>query len=145
MEIRINSNADIALFLIKGKIGWENSRVLDREILKAIDAGCQHIVFNLDDVNFLCSGGIGALIYNMKKVQEKGGDIYIVSTSDYIQYLFATIGFNIIFNNKIFPTFEEFTEKVLQPKGLFLNPGASESSFITTDEHQLNGKTHHLS
>lgn len=134
MELSISTNSSVALFVIKGKIGWENSRILDKQIVKAIDRGCTYIVFNLDDVTFLCSGGIGALIYNMRKVQQKEGDIYIVSNSDYIQYLFATIGFNVVFNGKIFGTFAEFSEKVLQSKGLFLNPLLEESDLIHTDD-----------
>jgi hypothetical protein len=88
-------------------------------------------------VTFLCSGGIGALVYNMKKVQETGGDIYIVSSSDYIQFLFATIGFNIIFSGRIFKSFEEFVDKVLQPKGLSLNLFNAESTLINTEEHRF--------
>lgn len=139
MELRINSNAQIALFLVKGKIGWDNSRILDTQIHKMVEKGCTHIVFNLDEVSFLCSGGIGALIYNMKRVQDLGGDIYIVSNSDYIQYLLTTIGFNIIFQGKIFSTFEEFSEKILVGKGLFLNPVTSQSSVIQTEEHRFQG------
>jgi anti-anti-sigma factor len=75
MELRITSNDKIALFLVKGKIGWDNSRILDTQIHKMVEKGCSHIIFNLDEVTFLCSGGIGALVYNMKKVQETGGDI----------------------------------------------------------------------
>lgn len=138
MELRINSNAQIALFVVKGKIGWDNSRILDSQIHKMVEKGCTHIVFNLDEVTFLCSGGIGALIYNMKKVQETGGDIFVVSNSDYIQFLFATIGFNVIFSGKIFKTFEEFSDTVLQTKGMSLNLGASESSVINTEEHRFN-------
>lgn len=138
MELRINSNAQIALFVIKGKIGWDNSRILDTQIHKMVEKGCSHIVFNLDEVTFLCSGGIGALIFNMKKVQEQGGDIFIVSNSDYIQYLFATIGFNTIFNDKIFKSFEEFSENVLKTKGLVLNLGTSQVSVINTEEHRFN-------
>ena len=137
MELRINSNAQIALFVVKGKIGWDNSRILDSQIHKMVEKGCTHIVFNLDEVSFLCSGGIGALIYNMKKVQETGGDIFIVSNSDYIQFLFATIGFNMIFSGKIFKTFEEFSDSVLQTKGMSLNLGASQSSVINTEEHRF--------
>jgi hypothetical protein len=87
-----------------------------------IDQGCTYIVFNLDEVTFLCSGGIGALVYNLKKVQDGGGDIFIVSGSDYIQFLFATIGFNIIFRDRVFETFEDFSEKIMVPRGLTLNP-----------------------
>jgi anti-anti-sigma factor len=141
MELRINSNSQIALFVVKGKIGWDNSRILDSQIHKMVEKGCTHIVFNLDEVTFLCSGGIGALIYNMKKVQETGGDIYIVSNSDYIQFLFATIGFNIIFSNRIFKSFEEFSDRVLKAKGIMLNLGSSESSLINTEEHRFDPGT----
>ncbi|HKP98651.1 MAG TPA: STAS domain-containing protein [Fibrobacteria bacterium] len=137
MELRITSNEKIALFIVKGKIGWENSRILDTQIHKMVEKGCSHIIFNLDEVTFLCSGGIGALVYNMKKVQETGGDIYVVSTSDYIQFLFATIGFNIIFSGRIFKSFEEFGDKVLQPKGLALNLFNAGSTVINTEEHRF--------
>lgn len=136
MELRINANAEIALFLVKGKVGWDNSRILDTQIHKMIEQGCTHVIFNLDEVTFLCSGGIGALIYNMKRVQERGGDIYIVSNSEYIQYLFATIGFNLIFQGRIFDTFDSFAEKILTPKGLSLNLGNAFTSVIQTEEHR---------
>lgn len=137
MELKITSNSTIALFIVKGKIGWDNSRILDSQIHKMVEKGCSHIMFNLDEVTFLCSGGIGALIFNMKKVQETGGDIFIVSNSDYIQFLFATIGFNIIFSGKIFKDFEEFSDKILVPKGLSLNLFNAESSVINTEEHRF--------
>lgn len=137
MELRINSNGQIALFVVKGKIGWDNSRILDSQIHKMVEKGCTHIVFNLDEVTFLCSGGIGALIFNMKKVQETDGDIYVVSNSDYIQFLFATIGFNMIFNGKIFKSFEDFSAGVLKPKGMALNLGGSDASVIDTEEHRF--------
>ncbi|GEM_PF-541559 len=137
MELRITSNEKISLLIVKGKIGWDNSRILDTQIHKQVEKGCSHIIFNLDEVTFLCSGGIGALMYNMKKVQEKGGDIYIVSSSDYIQFLFATIGFNIIFSGRIFNSFGEFVDNVLQPKGLALNLFNAESTLINTDEHRF--------
>jgi len=134
MEVRITSNETIALFIVKGKIGWDNSRILDAQIHKMVEKGCSHIIFNLDEVTFLCSGGIGALMYNLKKVQGTGGDIYIVSSSDYIQFLFATIGFNVIFSGRIFKSFEDFDDRVLQPKGLSLNLENAESTLINTGE-----------
>jgi anti-anti-sigma factor len=136
MELRITYNESIALLIVKGKIGWDNSRILDAQIHKMVDKGCSHIIFNLDEVSFLCSGGIGALMYNMKKVQGSGGDIYIVSSSDYIQFLFATIGFNIIFSGRIFKSFEEFDDRVLQPKGMSLNLENAESTLIDTGDQR---------
>lgn len=137
MELRITSNSQVALFIVKGKIGWDNSRILDAQIHKMVEKGCIYVIFNLDAATFLCSGGIGALIFNMKKVQETGGDIFIVSNSDYIQFLFATIGFNIIFSGKIFKDFAELQDRVLDPKGLTLNLVNAESAVIDTDEHRF--------
>jgi anti-anti-sigma factor len=137
MELKITSNSQIALFIVKGKIGWDNSRILDSQIHKMVEKGCSHIIFNLDEVTFLCSGGIGALIFNMKKVQETGGDIFVISNSDYIQFLFATIGFNIIFSGKIFNTFEDFRDRILEPKKLSLNLFNALSTVIDTDEHRF--------
>jgi anti-anti-sigma factor len=134
VELKITQNSQIALFIVKGKIGWDNSRILDSQIHKMVEIGCSHIIFNLDEVTFLCSGGIGALIYNMKKVQETGGDIFVVSNSEYIQFLFATIGFNIIFSGKIFTNFEEFRDKILDPKNLSLNLFNAQTTVINTDE-----------
>jgi anti-anti-sigma factor len=142
MELRITHNDSIALLIVKGKIGWDNSRILDAQIHKMVDKGCSHIIFNLDEVSFLCSGGIGALMYNMKKVQGSGGDIYIVSSSDYIQFLFATIGFNIIFSGRIFKSFEEFDDRVLQPKGMSLNLENAQSALIDTGEHRVHDGAH---
>ncbi len=128
MELIVNTKASVALFVIKGKIGWDYARQLDGEINRVITEGYTRIVLNLDEVSFLCSGGIGALVYHMNRVQKKNGDIYIVSNSDYIQYLFATIGFNMVFRGKIFETFEKFNDTVLSSRGLTLNP---QDSFYT--------------
>ncbi|NET23575.1 MAG: STAS domain-containing protein [Okeania sp. SIO1H5] len=134
MEITVNHTSDIALFLIKGKIGWEKAQKLEEKIIQSLERGCTYIVFNLDEVTFLGSGGIGALVYHMKKVHSRGGDIFIVSSSEYIQYLFATIGFNLIFEGKIFATFDQLVEKVLDPKGLTLNFDGDKTTPVETTD-----------
>ncbi len=121
MDVKINSNSDVALVMLQGKVGWDAAKSVDEAVEKLITKGCKHIVFNLDEVTFLGSGGIGVLLYNIKQVQSRGGDIYIVSHSDYIQYLFQTIGFNRMFAGRMFDSFEEFAGKVLEPLGLSLN------------------------
>ena len=124
-EITVNKNGDIALFIVKDKINWDKARELDSKIGEVIKEGYYHIVFNLDDVTFLCSGGVGALVYHIRKVQSHGGDIYVVSDNDYVLYLFNTVCFDRVFSGKIFKNFSEFMSKVLEPKGLKLNSETS--------------------
>jgi anti-anti-sigma factor len=98
---------------IAGKIDWENARELDKEIQRIVDAGYCHIVFNLDEVAFLCSGAIGALVYNLNKVKRNGGAIYIISDNDYVNFIFETLKFDIVFDGLLFTNYERFQEKVL--------------------------------
>lgn len=97
-----------------GRIDWENARKLDTEIQKIIDAGFCHIAFNLDDVTFICSGGIGALVYNLNKVKKMGGAIYIISANEYINYIFETLKFDLVFEGYQYKSFEDFANCVLE-------------------------------
>ncbi len=142
MNLTISVNGKLALFILRGKVGWDNSQILDAKIHEVAKKGCNYIVFNLDEVVFLCSGGIGALVYHMKSVQSAGGDIFVVSSSDYIQFLFATIGFNVIFKDRVFESFEQFTDKILTPRGMNLNPFSTVSTVINVEEKPADTKPH---
>lgn len=99
---------------LKGKIDWENARILDQKIKELIDEGFCHIVFNLDEVTFICSGGIGALVYNLNKIKKENGAIYLISSNEYINFIFETLKFDIIFDGYLFPSFEKFREEVME-------------------------------
>ncbi len=97
-----------------GRIDWENARLLDKEIQQIIEMGSCHIVFNLDEVTFICSGGIGALVYNLNKVRKLNGAIFIISSNEYINYIFETLKFDIVFEGYLFKSFEEFASEILE-------------------------------
>ena len=96
-----------------GRIDWESARMLDKEILRLIEEDFRYIVFNLDEVKFICSGGIGALVYNLNKLKKTNGALYIIADNDYITYVFETLKFDMIFEGCMFKTFEEFSAAVL--------------------------------
>ena len=113
MELSVTQVGRYKIMKISGKVDWENARNLDREIQKIVDAGYYHIVFNLDEVGFLCSGAIGALVYNLNKVKRNGGAIYVISCNEYVNFIFETLKFDIVFDGLLFQTYEQFQEKVL--------------------------------
>jgi anti-sigma B factor antagonist len=113
VQLAITQVNQFKIIKVAGKVDWENARILDREIQKVVDGGHYHIVFNLDEVTFLCSGGIGALVYNLNKVRKGGGAIYIISSSDYVNYIFETLKFDVVFDGLLFDSFEKFQEKVI--------------------------------
>lgn len=99
---------------INGKVDWESARQLDKEIQQLIDSGNSRIVFNLDEVTFICSGGIGALVYNLNKVKKMGGAMYIISSNEYVNYILETLKFDIVFDGFLFDSYEEFSEQVIE-------------------------------
>ena len=113
MDLSVTDVGKYKVIKPAGRIDWENARYLDQEIHRIIDEGHVNIVFNLDEVTFICSGGIGALAYNLNKVKRKGGAIYIISSNDYINYIFETLKFNIVFEGYYYPTFEDFSAEIL--------------------------------
>lgn len=113
MELSITQVGVYKIMKVAGKVDWENARVLDHKIQEVIDSGVYHIVFNLDEVTFICSGGIGALVYNLNKVKMNKGAIYIISSNDYVNYIFETLKFDVVFDGLLFTSFEDFRDKVL--------------------------------
>ena len=114
MELGMTQTGKLKIIKISGKVDWDNARLLDKEIQQIIDEGYSHIVFNLDEVTFICSGGIGALVYNHNKVRKIGGAMYIISSNEYVNYILETLKFSFVFDGFIFSSFEAFREKVME-------------------------------
>lgn len=114
MEITATNTDKHKIIKLAGKIGWEDAQELDRHIRHYIeDEGFSHLVFNMDEVSFICSGGIGALVFNLNKVKERKGGIYIVSDNEYFNYICETLKFDVIFDGFLFKTYEQFCESVI--------------------------------
>jgi anti-anti-sigma factor len=114
VELSVTSIGKFRVVKPTGRIDWENARLLDKEIQQIIEEGVCHIVFNLDEVTFICSGGIGALVYNLNKVKKMGGAIYIISSNDYINYILETLKFDIVFEGYLYKNYETFASEVLE-------------------------------
>lgn len=126
MKLTIARVENTSIFQIGGKVGWENSRVLDREVREAIKSGSRFLVFDLDSVQFLSSGAIGVLVYHLRKLQGGMGDIFVVTSNNYVLYLFRTIGFHRVFEGKIFQSMEGVGE-CLRGRGETWQPPAGGS------------------
>jgi len=117
MDFTVTEVGKFKVIKPSGRIDWESARLLDKEIQRLVDEKYCHIAFNLDEVTFICSGGIGALVYNLNKVTKMGGAIYIIADNEYISYIFETLKFDMIFAGYMYKTFDEFSEAVLHRAG----------------------------
>ena len=105
MEISATDTDKYKIIKLSGKITWEDAQDLDTRVRRFIEEeGFYHLVFNMDEVSFICSGGIGALVFNLNKVKEKEGGIYIVSANEYFNYIW----FHFKFQDPCFPNGAQF-------------------------------------
>ncbi len=113
MDVKVTDLKGYTMIKVSGRVEWEKARNLDLMIEDLIAEKKYFLIFNLDDISFLCSGGIGVLVYNLNRLKRVKGKMYVISSNDYVNYLFETLRFDIIFKNVFFRTYEEFSEKVL--------------------------------
>jgi len=113
MDFTVTEISNFMVIKPIGRVDWEGARFLDKEVQRLVDAGHVHVVFNLDEVTFMCSGGIGALVYNRNKLMHLGGAVYVIANNEYISYIFEALKFDMIFEGYMFKTFDEFSAAVL--------------------------------
>ena len=74
MELKIRKNKDVYIIDVSGEMDLYNSYKLKELIAKMLERQIQCIVLNLEEVEYIDSSGIGALITNIhgsvKKVIE---------------------------------------------------------------------------
>lgn len=140
MLLHVTRNEETALVRISGKVGWENSRVLDRQVETLVQAGVRRLVFHLAEVDFLSSGAIGVLSYNWRRMKELEGELLVVEPNDYVVYLFRSVGFLRVFEGRILASLEELDAHLAKAGRPPLARGAGDkwesidSSFDDDDE-----------
>jgi len=118
MDFTVTEIGDFMVIKPSGRIDWEGARFLDKEVQRLIDGGHLHIAFNLEEVTFMCSGGIGALVYNRNKLMHLGGAVYVIADNEYVTYIFEALKFDMIFEGYMYKTYEEFSAAVLHNDGV---------------------------
>ncbi|MBR7064893.1 MAG: anti-sigma factor antagonist [Treponema sp.] len=70
MELKIRKNGDVYIIDVNGEMDLYNSYKLKELVMKMLEKNVQYFVINLEQVDYIDSSGIGALIYicsTMKK------------------------------------------------------------------------------
>ena len=82
-----------------------------RNINDSIDAGAEVILVDLQDVTFMDSSGLGALVVALKTVRAKGGKLVLCSVNDQVKMLFELTSMETVF--KIFADRKSFEKSAL--------------------------------
>jgi anti-anti-sigma factor len=98
MSCEINIQKDIhpgvAFIGLGGHIGIEEAVDVSKALEDVIVEGFYWVILSLREVDFLCTAGIGAMLYAVGGARRAGGDIIFIDFSDNIQALFEFLDLN---------------------------------------------------
>ena len=84
---------------------------LRQDVKNIVDAGAKIILVDLEQVTFMDSSGLGALVIALKTVRTAGGRLFLCSINDQVKMLFELTSMNHVF--EVFPNRAEFERTVL--------------------------------
>ena len=79
MELKIRKNKEVYIVDISGEMDLYNSYKLKELIAKMLERQIKCIVLNLEEVEYIDSSGIGALIYICSTLKKKNLKLYITN------------------------------------------------------------------
>ncbi len=88
MEIKTRNVDGIILLDIDGEIDLYNAPEIKDTIKKEMDAGHKKIIINLENVSYIDSSGIGALISSLSNLKKIGGGLKIIHVYESVRKVF---------------------------------------------------------
>ena len=89
-HVKENKNVIIA---IKGLLDATTAPVAGKAINKIIEEGCLKILFNLNDLKYLSSGGLRVILSVAKELKRKEGKLVLCSPNQFVKEIFVVSGF----------------------------------------------------
>ena len=93
-----------------GIIDGISGNEIREQAIQLLNKGKKIILVDCQDISFMNSAGIGALVAALKAINNEGGEFYLCSLSSQVKIIFKMTKMNRIF--QIFASREEFQEKV---------------------------------
>lgn len=94
-----------AVIDLSGEIDVYTAPKFKESLINLIEEGYHDIVVDLQDVTFMDSTGLGALVGGLKRVKPLGGSLVLICNQDKILKIFEITGLN-----KVFPIYQDAEE-----------------------------------
>jgi anti-sigma B factor antagonist len=94
-----------------GLLDGVKANQLRRDIADIVASGANIVLINLQDVTFMDSSGLSALVSALKAVRTAGGKLYLCSINDQVKMVFELTRMDRVFET--FSSEDEFNKKVL--------------------------------
>ncbi len=105
MDLDIKQSGNICFLRIKGQLKSSNVPDFDAVLESALSDGCLYLILDLEQMPFIDSSGIGAIVNALRRTRQAGGDTKLVNPSSFATKTFKMVGILSLFG--VFPTEQE--------------------------------------
>lgn len=98
MEITCKDTGDVKIYRFSGRIIYDTEETVKKEMDRIIKNKEKTVVFNLADLTYINSSGLGLLINVLKQVRANGGDIKLSNLRPELNELFRITSLNSVFD-----------------------------------------------
>ena len=94
MELTHEKKGEILMITIKGRLDAATAPVADSAIKKLMEDDCIRVLFNLNDLEYLSSGGLRVILGVAKEIKRKEGKLALCSLHEFVKEIFEVSGFD---------------------------------------------------
>ena len=92
LSIETDNTQTISVMKVKGRVDSEAAPQLDDALTKLLQSNRNKIVLNLQDVNYMSSAGLRAMVKAYQSANKSGGDVRLAAVSEPIEVILRTVG-----------------------------------------------------
>lgn len=115
LSIQIRKLDGASVLEPSGFINAHTVRQFESALEDLISEGHYNILLKCDNLNYISSAGLGAIMGQIETVRENGGDIMLSNLRDSVFLIFDTLGFTQLY--RVFEREEDALEALLAEKG----------------------------
>lgn len=97
LQTTINGISNIPVIKVAGEIDIYTATKFKSELNGSVDSGARDLIVDLSDVNYIDSGGFGALLGAVKRVKPEGGTVNLVGCSETIRRMLRITNLDAVF------------------------------------------------
>lgn len=97
MELRAERISSNLIVELKGQFDLHTAKYCKEKISRYLNKEVKNLILDLEEIDFIDSSGIGAILSIYKKIEQKGGKIVIINMNPTLKRIFELAGvLNII-------------------------------------------------
>ena len=94
MEIIEETQNDINIYRLNGRLDSNTSQGFEQKIFQAISGGTKNMVVDFKDLDYISSAGLRVILKATKALKREDGRILLCSMQDYVKEVFEIAGFD---------------------------------------------------